>query len=146
MFSMMPGWRQTQTIMCAYQSFGARRKDSQECRHALLKCITRQGSKLRLTLCDYASTISGHGVVAENNTTRLLWACELRSRTIKSAIGRPYVHALVDSCDSLRVAKLFMRRRYFDLCVAASSRTMHTFGNNVSCSSSACSNLASNLR
>ena len=35
-----------------------------------------------------------------------------------------------------------MRRRYFDLCVATSSRTMMAFGNNVSCSNRACSTLA----
>ena len=66
---------------------------------------------------------------------------------------KPYVPALVDygivpaiTCDCLRVAELFMRRRYFDLCVTASSRTILTFENNVSYSSSACSTLASNLR
>ena len=35
-----------------------------------------------------------------------------------------------------------MRRRYFDLCVTASSRTMLTFENNVSCSSWDCSTIA----
>ena len=35
-----------------------------------------------------------------------------------------------------------MRRRYFDLCVTASSRTMLTFENNVSCSSRDCSTIA----
>ena len=40
----------------------------------------------------------------------------------------------------------FMRRRYFDLCVTASSRTMLTFENNVSCSSRDCSTLASSCR
>ena len=34
-----------------------------------------------------------------------------------------------------------MRRRYFDLCVTASSRTMLTFKNNVSCSSRDCSTI-----
>ena len=74
-------------------------------------------------------------------------------RDLKLAIGRPCVLALVDSgtvsaftCDCFRVADVFMRRRYFDLCVSASSRTMLVFENNVSCSSSACSTLASNLR
>ena len=68
------------------------------------------------------------------------------------AIGRHCVLALVDyvtvpgiTSDCLRVAELFMRRRYFDLCVTASSRTMFTFENNVSCSSRDCSTLASNL-
>ena len=72
---------------------------------------------------------------------------------LKPATGRPCVLALVDSgtvpaftCDCLRVASFFMRRSYFDLCVSTSSRTMLAFGNNVSCSSSACSTLASNLR
>ena len=72
--------------------------------------------------------------------------------SVKSAIGRPCVLALVDygivpaiTCDCLRVAELFMRRRYFDLYVTTSSRTMLTFANNVSCSSSECSTLASNL-
>ena len=32
-----------------------------------------------------------------------------------------------------------MRRHYFDMCVTASSRTMLTFENNVSCSSRDCS-------
>ena len=72
---------------------------------------------------------------------------------VKPATGRPCVLALVDSgtvpaftCDCLRVAGVFMRRRYFDLCVSTSSRTMLTFENNVSCPSSACSTIASNLR
>ena len=72
---------------------------------------------------------------------------------VKPAIGRPYVPALVDSgtvpaftCDCLCLVCAFTRRRYFDLCVTASFRTMLTFENNVSCSSSACSTLASNLR
>ena len=75
------------------------------------------------------------------------------SAKLKPAIGRPCVLALVDSgtvpaftCDCLRVAGVFMLQRYFDLCVSASSRTMLGFGNNVSCSSSTCSTLGSNLR
>ena len=35
-----------------------------------------------------------------------------------------------------------MRRRYFDLCVPASSRTILTFENNVSCSNRDCSTIA----
>ena len=76
-----------------------------------------------------------------------------RHRRIKPAICRYCVLALVDSgtvpaftCDCLRVSGVFMRRRYFDLCVSTSSRTMLAFGNNVSCSSRTCSTLASNLR
>ena len=44
--------------------------------------------------------------------------------TAKAGHGRPCVLASVDSgtvpaitCDCLRVAELFMRRRFFDLCV-----------------------------
>ena len=62
---------------------------------------------------------------------------------------RPCIKKLGDSgtvpaitYDCLRVAELFMRRRYFDLCVTASSRAMLTFENKISCSSSACSTLA----
>ena len=51
-----------------------------------------------------------------------------RDWRLKAATGRPCVLALVDSgtvpafkCDCLRVASVFMRRRYFDLCVPASS-------------------------
>ena len=47
--------------------------------------------------------------------------------TCKPATGRPYVPAFS------------LSRRKFDLCVCASSRTMLAFGNNVRCSSSACS-------
>ena len=54
--------------------------------------------------------------------------------TSKPATGRPCVLASADSgtvpaitCDCSPVAELLMRRRYFDLCVAASSRTMLTF-------------------
>ena len=68
---------------------------------------------------------------------------------LKPATGRPCVLALVDSgtvpaitCDCSPVAELFMRRRYFDLCVPASSRTMLTFENNVSCSNRYCSTIA----
>ena len=32
------------------------------------------------------------------------------------------------TCDCLRVAELFLRRLYFDLCVTASSQTMLAFG------------------
>ena len=46
------------------------------------------------------------------------------------------------TCDCFSDAELLMRRRYFDLCVAASSRTMLTFENNVSCSSRDCSTIA----
>ena len=46
----------------------------------------------------------------------------------------------------LWIAGVFMWRRKLDLCVPASSWTMLTFENNVSCSSSARSTLASNLR
>ena len=46
---------------------------------------------------------------------------------LKPATGRPYVPAFS------------LSGRKFDLCVSASSRTMLAFGNNVSCSSSACS-------
>ena len=46
------------------------------------------------------------------------------------------------TCDCSPVAELLMRRRYFDLCVTASSRTMLTFENNVSCSSRDCSTIA----
>ena len=68
---------------------------------------------------------------------------------LKPATGRPCVPTLGDSgtvpaitCDCFRVAELLMRRRYFDLCVTASSRTMLTFENNVSCSSRDCSTKA----
>ena len=70
-------------------------------------------------------------------------------RILKPATGRPCVLALVDSgtvpaftCDCLRVADVFTRRRYFDLCATASSRTMLALEKNVSCSSSACPALA----
>ena len=43
------------------------------------------------------------------------------------------------TCDCLRFICAFTRRRKFDLCVSTSSRTMLAFGNNVSCSSCACS-------
>ena len=72
---------------------------------------------------------------------------------LKPATGRPCVHALGDSgtvpaitSDCFRVAESLMRRRYFDLCVTASSRTMLTFENNVSCSSRDCSTIASSCR
>ena len=61
---------------------------------------------------------------------------------LKAATGRPCVLASAHSgtvpaitCDCSPVAESLMRRRYFDLCVTASSRTMLTFENNVSCSS-----------
>ena len=66
------------------------------------------------------------------------------------ATGRPYVRAFslsgtvpASTCDCLRFVCAFTRRRKFDLCVSTSSRTMLAFGNNVSCSISACSTLAS---
>ena len=69
--------------------------------------------------------------------------------TLKPATGRPCVLALGDSgtvpaitSDCSRVAELLMRRRYFDLCVTASSRTILTSENNVSCSSRDCSTIA----
>ena len=65
------------------------------------------------------------------------------------ATGRHCVLASADSgtvpaitSDCSPVADLLMRRRYFDLCVTASSRTMLTFENNVSCSSRDCSTIA----
>ena len=68
---------------------------------------------------------------------------------LKPATGRPCILALGDpgtvpaiTCDCSPVAELFMRRRYVDLCVTASSRTMLTFENNVSCSSRDCSTIA----
>ena len=68
---------------------------------------------------------------------------------LKPASGRPCVLVLEDygtvpaiTCDCSPVAELLMRRRYFDLCVTASSRTMLTFENNVSCSSRDCSTIA----
>ena len=68
---------------------------------------------------------------------------------VKPATGRPCVLALGDSgtvpaitSDCFRVAELLMRRRYFDLCVPASSRTMLTFENKVSCSIRDCSTIA----
>ena len=68
---------------------------------------------------------------------------------LKPATGRPYVPAFslsdtvpVFTCDCLRFVCAFTPRREFDLCVSTSSRTMLAFGNNVSCSSSACSTLA----
>ena len=68
---------------------------------------------------------------------------------LKPATGRPCILASGDSgtvpaitCDCSPVAELLMRRRYFDLCVTASSRTMLTFENNVSCSSRDCSTIA----
>ena len=61
---------------------------------------------------------------------------------LKPATGRPCALASEDSgivpaitSDCSRVSELLMRRRYFDLCVTASSRAMLTFENNVSCSS-----------
>ena len=72
-----------------------------------------------------------------------------RKARLKPTTGRPCVLALGDSgtmpaitCDCSRVAELLMRRCYFDLCVTASSRTMLTFENNVSCSSRYCSTIA----
>ena len=68
---------------------------------------------------------------------------------VKPATCRPCVPTLGDSgtvpaitCDCSPVAELLMRRRYFDLCVTAYSRTMLTFENNVSCSSRDCSTIA----
>ena len=68
---------------------------------------------------------------------------------LKAATGRPCVLASAHSgtvpaitCDCSPVAELLMRRRYFDLCVSTSSRTMLTFENNVSCSSRDCSTIA----
>ena len=68
---------------------------------------------------------------------------------VKPATGRPCVLASEDSgivpaitSDCSRVAELLMRRRCVDLCVTASSRTMLTFENNVSCSSGDCSTIA----
>ena len=68
---------------------------------------------------------------------------------LKPAVGQPCFLASGDSgtvpaitCDCSPVAELLMRRRYFDLCVTASSRTMLTLKNNVSCSSRDCSTLA----
>ena len=68
---------------------------------------------------------------------------------LKPATGRPCGRTLEDSgtvpaitSDCFRVAEFLMRRRYFDLCVTASSRTMLTFENNVSCSSRDCSTIA----
>ena len=70
---------------------------------------------------------------------------------LKPATGRPCVLTLGDSgtvpaitSDCSRVAELLMRRRYFDMCVTqtASSRTMLTFENDVSCSSRDCSTIA----
>ena len=65
---------------------------------------------------------------------------------VKPATGRPYVTAFsltgtvpAFTCDCLRFVCAFTRRRKFDLCMSTSSRTMLAFGNNVSCSSSACS-------
>ena len=58
----------------------------------------------------------------------------MRFQRLKPATGRPCVLAFGDAgtvpaitCDCLRVAELFMRRRYVDLCVTVSSRTMLTF-------------------
>ena len=72
-----------------------------------------------------------------------------RPTRIKPATGRHCVLALGDpgtvppiTSDCSRVAELFMRRRYVDLCVTTSSRTMLTFENNVSCSSRDCSTIA----
>ena len=71
------------------------------------------------------------------------------AKPLKPATGRPCVLALGDSgtvpaitCDCFRVAELLLRRRYVDLCVTASSRTMLTLENNVSCSSRDCSTIA----
>ena len=65
---------------------------------------------------------------------------------LKPATHRPYVTAFLLSgtvpafrCDSRRFVSAFTRRRKLDLCVSTSLRTMLAFGNNVSCSSSACS-------
>ena len=65
--------------------------------------------------------------------------------SLKPATGRPYFPAFSLSgtvaaftCDCLRFVCVFTRRREFNLCVSASSRTMLAFENNVSCSSSAC--------
>ena len=70
-------------------------------------------------------------------------------QTLKPDTGRPCVLAFADSdtvvafaCDCLRLVCAFTRRRKFDMCVPASSRTMPAFKNNVSCSSSACPTLA----
>ena len=74
--------------------------------------------------------------------------CRKLTDHLKPATGRPCVLASGDSgtvpaitCDCSPVAELLMRRRYFDLCVTASSRTMLTFENNVSCSSRDCSTI-----
>ena len=70
-------------------------------------------------------------------------------KRLKPATGRPCIPTLGDSgtepaitCDCSRVAELLMRRRCFDLRVTASSRTMLTLENNVSCSSRDCSTIA----
>ena len=75
--------------------------------------------------------------------------CTISVSSLKPATGRPCVLASGDSgtvpaitCDCSPVAELLMRRRYFDLCVTAASRTMLTFENNVSCSSRDCSTIA----
>ena len=69
--------------------------------------------------------------------------------SLKAATGRPCVLASAHSgivpattCDCFSVAESLMRRRHVDLCVTASSRTMLTFENNVSCSSRDCSTIA----
>ena len=73
----------------------------------------------------------------------------ISSVSLKAATGRPCVLASAHSgtvpaitSDCFSVAESLMRRRYFDLCVTASSRTMLTFENNVSCSSRDCSTIA----
>ena len=63
-----------------------------------------------------------------------MFICHMYHFVLKPATGRPCVLALVDSgtvpaftCDYLRCVCAFTRRRKFDLCVPASSRTMLAF-------------------
>ena len=78
--------------------------------------------------------------------TLQIFNCIMSYISLKPATCRPCVPTLGDygtvpaiTCDCSPVAELLMRRRYFDLCVTAYSRTMFTFENNVSCSSRDCS-------
>ena len=97
----------------------------------------------------WSANLSNIPTISYGDLNRGLQLYLTNQETLKPATCRPCVLASGDSgtvpaitCDCSPVAELLMRRRYFDLCVTASSRTMFTFENNASCSSRDCSTIA----
>ena len=80
-----------------------------------------------MSLCKlylFSTSVSGLNNALHVSLARLIQILSLWG--VKLATGRPCILALVDSgtvpaftCNCLQVASVFMRRRYFDLCVFA---------------------------